>query len=104
MQLAEFLIEGDTSWETTYPGTDQSKPVLHKYGSGHTTEKKVGEETAMSSLGLEEGAAKTQEGATKTPLFLATMSGCVEINVEKYSNYTPRQLSILMREGETYCI
>uniref|UniRef100_A0A7N2R5G8 PGG domain-containing protein n=1 Tax=Quercus lobata TaxID=97700 RepID=A0A7N2R5G8_QUELO len=28
----------------------------------------------MSSLGLEEGAAKTQEGVTKTPLFLAARS------------------------------
>ncbi|KAK7850370.1 hypothetical protein CFP56_001004 [Quercus suber] len=89
--------------ETTYPGTDQSKPVLHKYGSGHTTEKKVGEGTAMSSLGAEKGAAITQEGATKTPLFLATRSGCVEI-VEKILKLYPRQLSILMREGETYCI
>ncbi|XP_050288416.1 ankyrin repeat-containing protein ITN1-like isoform X2 [Quercus robur] len=98
LQLAEFLIEGDSSWETTYPGTDQSKPVLHKYGSGHTTEKKVGEGTAMSSLGLEEGAAKTQEGATKTPLFLATRSGCFEI-VEKILKLYPQAVEHIDERG-----
>ncbi|XP_065618408.1 ankyrin repeat-containing protein ITN1-like [Quercus suber] len=98
LQLAEFLIERDTSWETTYPGTDQSKPVLHKYGSGHTTEKKVGEGTAMSSIGLEEAAAKTQEGATKTPLFLATRSGCVEI-VEKILKSYPQAVEHIDERG-----
>ena len=91
VKLAEFLIERDTSWETTHPGTDQGKPVLHKYGSGHTTEKNVGEGTAMSSLGLE-------EGATKIPLFLATRSGCVEI-VDKILKLYPQAVEHIDERG-----
>ncbi|KAK7850406.1 ankyrin repeat-containing protein, partial [Quercus suber] len=79
VQLAKFLIERDISWDSTYPGTDQSKPVLHKYGSSTSIEKKAVEANPVSSLGQEEGTAKTAEGGKKTPLFLATMSGCLEI-------------------------
>ena len=75
----------------TYPGTDQSEPVIHKYGSGHTTEKKVGEGMAMSSPGLE-------EGATKTPLFFATRSGCVEI-VEKILKLHPQAVGHIDERG-----
>ena len=39
----------------------------------------------MSFLGQEDEAVKASEGATKTPLFLATISGCVQI-VEKILN------------------
>jgi hypothetical protein len=75
VKLAKFLIETDTSWEATYPGIDQNKPRLHKYG-GHTPKP----ETPMSSLGQ-------GEGETGTPLFLATKSGCVEIVEEILKKY-----------------
>ncbi|KAL4628259.1 hypothetical protein ACB092_05G224400 [Castanea dentata] len=52
----------------------------------------------MSSLGLEEGAAKTQEGATKTPLFLATRSGCVEI-VERILKLYPQAVEHIDERG-----
>ena len=47
VKLANFLIEKDMSWETTYPGIDQGKPTLHKYGGSSTVEKRVAEGTPM---------------------------------------------------------
>ncbi|XP_030964191.1 ankyrin repeat-containing protein NPR4-like [Quercus lobata] len=78
-KLAKFLIKRDTSWEITYHKAGPSKPVLHKYSGNSKIEKKVAEGNPMSFLGQEEGAAKTSEGATKSPLFFATISGCVQI-------------------------
>lgn len=75
MELAKFLIKEDTSWDATYPGINQNKPRLHKYGSSIP---KV--ETLMSSL-------SQGEKETGTPLFLATKSGCVEITTEILKRY-----------------
>uniref|UniRef100_A0A7N2LU42 PGG domain-containing protein n=1 Tax=Quercus lobata TaxID=97700 RepID=A0A7N2LU42_QUELO len=74
VKLANFLIERDMSWETTYPGIDQ-----------------------------EDGATKNPYAAIKTPLFLATKSGCVEIveqilslypqhSWEKNKDYVPEKM------------
>ena len=98
MQLSKFLIERDISWDSTYPGTDQSKPVLHKYGGSTTIEKRAVEATPVSSLGQEEGAAKTAEGANKTPLFLATRSGCLEI-VEEILKIYPQAVEHIDDKG-----
>ena len=68
LRLAKFLIERDTSWETTYPPSGQTKPILHKY-----------RDSSMSSQAAEDGATKKPKGETKIPLFLATKSGYVEI-------------------------
>ncbi|XP_030972744.1 ankyrin repeat-containing protein At5g02620-like isoform X3 [Quercus lobata] len=68
LRLAKFLIERDTSWETTYPPSGQTKPILHKY-----------RDSSMSSQAAEDGATKKLKGETKIPLFLATKSGYVEI-------------------------
>ncbi|KAF3950525.1 hypothetical protein CMV_023737 [Castanea mollissima] len=95
VQLAKFLIERDISWDSTYPGTDQSKPVLHKYGCSTTIEKRAVE---ASSLGQEEGAAKTAEGGKKTPLFLATMTGCLEI-VEEILKIYPQAVEHIDDNG-----
>ena len=88
VKLANFLIEKDMSWVTTYPGIDQGKPTLHKYGGSSTVEKRVAEGTPMSFLGAEEGATKNPDAAIKIPLFLATKSGSVEIVEQILSLYT----------------
>nr|POF03624.1 hypothetical protein CFP56_54273 [Quercus suber] len=59
-----------------------SKPVLHKYSGNSKTEKKVADGDPKSFRGQ-------GEGATKTPLFLATISGCVQI-VEEILNLYPQ--------------
>nr|POF03623.1 ankyrin repeat-containing protein itn1 [Quercus suber] len=74
-----FQREDEMSFFKKIVNSDQSKPVLHKYGSSTSIEKKAVEANPVSSLGQEEGTAKTAEGGKKTPLFLATMSGCLEI-------------------------
>ncbi|KAK9268081.1 hypothetical protein L1049_010520 [Liquidambar formosana] len=82
LKLATFLVGRDTSWETTYPGVEQSKPRSHKYVvSSNTSSNEKGGKVAPSigSLGIGEG-----EG---TPLFLATKSGCVEIVEEIIKSY-----------------
>ncbi|XP_065626108.1 protein ACCELERATED CELL DEATH 6 [Quercus suber] len=93
VKLANFLIESDTSWETTHPGVDQGKPTLHKYGGSSTVEKRVREETPMSFLGAEEGATKNPP-----PLFLATKSGCVEI-VEQILSLYPQSVEHIDEKG-----
>ena len=52
----------------------------------------------MSSLGQEEGAAKTAEGANKTPLFLATRSACLEI-VEEILKIYPQAVKHIDDKG-----
>ena len=79
MKLAKFLIKRATSWEITYHKAGPSKPVLHKCSGYSKTEKKVAGGSPMSFLGQEDGTVKASEGETKTPLFLATISGCVQI-------------------------
>ncbi|KAF5474879.1 hypothetical protein F2P56_006733 [Juglans regia] len=84
LKLAKFLIERDTSWEATYPGIDQSKPRLHKYGGSPTGERGVGQGSQlMTTLGNHEGDLPE----TDTPLFLATKSGCVDIAEEILKRY-----------------
>ncbi|KAH7561046.1 hypothetical protein JRO89_XS10G0162400 [Xanthoceras sorbifolium] len=68
MELAEFLIQRDNSWELTCSMLDQSRPMIHKYGvtSNVSLIEKIGEEVSST-------------GTDNIPLFLATKAGCVEM-------------------------
>ena len=52
----------------------------------------------MSFLGAEEGATKNSDAAIKTPLFLATKSGCVEI-VEQILSLYPQSVEHIDEKG-----
>ncbi|KAB1221999.1 hypothetical protein CJ030_MR2G018491 [Morella rubra] len=91
LDLAKYLVERDTSWETTYPGIDQGKPKLYKHGGSPNAEKGVGEEHTVISLGQ-------GEQQTTTPLFLATKTGCAEI-VEEILKIYPQAIEHIDEEG-----
>ncbi|KAF5474881.1 hypothetical protein F2P56_006734 [Juglans regia] len=96
MKLAKFLIEKDFSWEATYPGIDNSKPTLHKYGTGsHSVEKGVGQGPGllMTSLGQ-----SWDQPDTTTPLFMATKSGCIDI-AEEILNCYPQAVEHIDEKG-----
>ncbi|KAA8519460.1 hypothetical protein F0562_013716 [Nyssa sinensis] len=80
MELAEFLIERDISWEDTDPVVDEGKPKIHKYGEASTASEGQGKKIA------------------ETPLFLATKSGCKEI-VEAILKRYPQAIEHIDHEG-----
>ncbi|XP_018822927.2 ankyrin repeat-containing protein At5g02620-like isoform X1 [Juglans regia] len=93
-KLADFLIDTDFSWEATYPGIDQSKPRLHKYGRAPSVDKGVGQGPQLMSTALGQG----DQPETAPPLFLATKSGCVYI-AKKILDCYPQAVEHIDDEG-----
>ncbi|CAK7351521.1 unnamed protein product [Dovyalis caffra] len=90
VELAEFLVRKDTSWELTYPSIDRSKPKIHKYGEKGGQER---QEVLLSNRILDQ-----MEGVGETPLILATKSGCVEI-VEQILKLYPQAVEHIDDDG-----
>ncbi|XP_052183339.1 uncharacterized protein LOC127795599 [Diospyros lotus] len=94
VELANLLIEKDTSWKNTESAIDQSKPRTHKFRS--------------ASLPLQEqGVAQGQTVPTtqisnpdvaETPLFLAAKSGILEI-VKQILKRFPQAIEHIDDEG-----
>lgn len=84
VELANFLIERDTSWEFSTPIRDKARPKIHKYGS------------AREQGSAEEGGGRSH---VDTPLFLATKSGCIEI-VKQILKIYPQSVGQIDHEGK----
>ncbi|XP_031285356.1 ankyrin repeat-containing protein ITN1-like [Pistacia vera] len=86
IELANFLIKRDTSWELTYSIQDQSRPKIHKYGRANI-------EPSSTNI-----VSPTGNIDAETPLFLATKSGCLEIVKEILKTY-PQAVEHIDDEG-----
>ncbi|KAL5831152.1 hypothetical protein ACOSQ3_016579 [Xanthoceras sorbifolium] len=87
MELADFLIQRDNSWELTCSIQEQSRPMIHKYGVTSNVSligKTIGE---VSSTG------------TDIPIFLATKSGCVEM-VKLILKIYPQAVEYINGDGQ----
>ena len=94
LELAQFLVKRDTSWELTGSAIDKNKPMTHKYHDSSdvsSTDEKVGKQGSANSL-------QPVELGGITPLFLATKSGCIEIVKEILEIY-PQTVTFLFGGG-----
>ncbi|KAK3017727.1 hypothetical protein RJ639_003083 [Escallonia herrerae] len=105
VQLAEFLIGKDTSWEATKSTKGESNPKTHKYASSSTVlqhQDHVGsrEKSPTDALpfGNPQKSQDTNEKVEGTPLILATEHGCTEI-VEAILNKYPQAVEHVDGEG-----
>ncbi|XAR55485.1 hypothetical protein NMG60_11035563 [Bertholletia excelsa] len=79
LKLAKFLVARDTSWKATRRVEDKNQLQGHEYSSSI--------EGASSMSTKEKDESQTEKLAPETPLFLATMHGCVEIAEEILKSY-----------------
>ncbi|KAH7561044.1 hypothetical protein JRO89_XS10G0162200 [Xanthoceras sorbifolium] len=87
MELADFLIQRDNSWELTCSIQDQSRPMIHKYGV-----------TSNVSL-IEKTIGEVSSTGTDIPIFLATKSGCVEM-VKLILKIYPQAVEYINGDGQ----
>ncbi|KAH7561037.1 hypothetical protein ACOSP7_016419 [Xanthoceras sorbifolium] len=86
VELAEFLIKRDTSWELSFTIQDQSRPRIHKYGS------------SSGASVREKGSGGEVVESAESALFLATKSGCIEM-VKRILKVYPQAIEYIDDEG-----
>ncbi|KAL5831146.1 hypothetical protein ACOSQ3_016572 [Xanthoceras sorbifolium] len=89
IELAEFLIKRDTSWELSFTIQDQSRPRIHKYGGSSGASNVSGGEVVGGGGGVE---------SAESALFLATKSGCIEM-VKRILKVYPQAIEYIDDEG-----
>ncbi|KAJ0084884.1 hypothetical protein Patl1_30694 [Pistacia atlantica] len=91
MKLAKFLIEMDTSWESTSPVQYNIRPKIHRYGASPTV-------LAIEKEIMNQG--KGERNDAEIPLFLAVKAGCRERVEEIFKTY-PQAVGQIDDSGRT---